>query len=161
MKAAIGAKSPVEQRLRTPNILTPARVLFLPLPRRHQVEFLIRVGFLGPTLHPPCRSGPNRGNCMGISLDVSRFKIQMPARIFLSVVLLAIPLRAQVGRFFIREPLAFGPIDLSHGSRPSLPVKAKRVEFVAPPSLLKEVNQLTIQAGKPVTAEWVSLGVKH
>ena len=44
---------------------------------------------------------------------------------------------------------------------PSLPVMKKTLEFVADPALLKDVNVVTIQANRPVTVEWVYLGVRH
>ena len=44
---------------------------------------------------------------------------------------------------------------------PSLPVKEKTLEFVADPSLLKKTNSVVIQAGRPLTVEWVYVGVKH
>jgi hypothetical protein len=37
----------------------------------------------------------------------------------------------------------------------------KTLEFVADPALLKDVNVVTIQANRPVTVEWVYLGVRH
>jgi hypothetical protein len=44
---------------------------------------------------------------------------------------------------------------------PSLPVREKTLEFLADPALLKETNEVTIQANRPVTVEWVYLAVKH
>jgi len=44
---------------------------------------------------------------------------------------------------------------------PSLPIREKTLEFMADPAILKDVNELTIQANRPVTVEWVYLGVKH
>jgi len=44
---------------------------------------------------------------------------------------------------------------------PSLPVREKTLEFVADPGLLRDTNELTIQASRPVTVEWVYLGVMH
>jgi hypothetical protein len=46
-------------------------------------------------------------------------------------------------------------------SWPSLPVREKTLEFNADPALLKDVNEVTILANRPVTVEWVYLGVKH
>ena len=44
---------------------------------------------------------------------------------------------------------------------PSLPIREKTLEFMADPAILKDVNELSIQANRPVTVEWVYLGVKH
>jgi hypothetical protein len=44
---------------------------------------------------------------------------------------------------------------------PSLPLREKTLEFIADPDLLRDANELTIQASRPVTVEWVYLGVKH
>ena len=44
---------------------------------------------------------------------------------------------------------------------PSLPVREKTLEFVADPALLKDINEVTIEARRAVTVEWVYLGVKH
>jgi hypothetical protein len=40
-------------------------------------------------------------------------------------------------------------------------VREKTLEFIADPSLLKDANELWIEAGKALTLEWVSLGVMH
>ena len=44
---------------------------------------------------------------------------------------------------------------------PSLPVREKTLEFAADPSLLKDVNEVTIRANRAVTVEWVYVGVRH
>jgi hypothetical protein len=44
---------------------------------------------------------------------------------------------------------------------PSQPVRERTLEFEADPALLKDVNEVTIQANLPVTVEWVYLGVRH
>ena len=44
---------------------------------------------------------------------------------------------------------------------PSLPAREKTLEFVADPVLLMDVNEVTIQANRAVTVEWVYVGVRH
>jgi len=44
---------------------------------------------------------------------------------------------------------------------PSLPIREKTLEFVADPSLLKDLNVLKIRAKRPLTVEWVYVGVRH
>ena len=44
---------------------------------------------------------------------------------------------------------------------PSLPVREKTLEFTADPALLKDTNEVLIQANRAITVEWVYVGVKH
>jgi len=92
---------------------------------------------------------PSRPRSIIVRIECSDSLIAGDLRVKMNGVLLSGGVRPSLPQIFPQK------------SWPSLPVEEKTLEFVADPSLLKDTNELAIQASRLVTVEWVYLGVRH